>query len=173
MKPPSKLKILFVCLGNICRSPMAEFVFRRMVEEARLAHLVEVASAATSDEEEGNPVYPPARRMLAEHGLRCDGKRACQMTHAMYDAADYVIAMDRQNIRNIQRMTGSDGTGKLYLLKDFAEGMGGGHEIADPWYTRNFDLAWKEINEGCSAFLSYLQSNEVHRLTTTSNEKDE
>lgn len=168
MEAPAKLKILFVCLGNICRSPMAEFAMRRLIDEAGLAARVAVTSAGTSDEEEGNPVYPPARRMLEAHGIDCRDKRACQMTRAMLDEADYVVAMDRSNMHDLNRLAGSDGADKRWLLLDFVYGRGSGHEIADPWYTRNFDLAWAEIWEGCTALLQHLQSNERQCLERVS-----
>ena len=141
------MKILFVCHGNICRSPMAEFVLKDMVCRKRLENQYEIASAAVSREEIGNPVYPPARRKLAEHGISCQGHHARQMSRSDYDAYDWIVCMDRSNIRNVLRITGGDPDGKIRLLLDFTARSG--EEIADPWYTGNFDETWDDIAEGC------------------------
>ena len=150
------MRILFVCHGNICRSPMAEFVLKRMLEE-RGVNGVWVESAATSDEEifggVGNPVYPPARRELAKHGIFCDGKRARQLTRADYDAFDLLICMDRNNLRNMMRLFGEDRAEKLHLLMDYTARGG---EVADPWYSGRFDVAYADIYEGCAALLETL-----------------
>ena len=130
------IKILFMCHGNICRSPMAEFVMKKMVEEAGVSHLFEIASAATSTEEIGNPVYPPARRKLAEHGIGCDGKTARQITRGDYRHFDHIIAMDRNNLRNLRRVIGADLDGKISLMMDYTDRPG---DVADPWYTGDFD----------------------------------
>lgn len=150
----SKIKILFVCLGNICRSPMAEFVMKNLVEKAGLLDMFEIASAATSTEEIGNPVYPPVRRLLNSHSIDCSGKRARQITKADFDYYDYIIAMDNSNLRNINRFIGNAYDDKIHLLLDFTENHG---EIADPWYSGNFELTWKEVNEGCESLLASLQ----------------
>ena len=147
------IKILFVCHGNICRSPMAEFVMKELVKEAGVADRFEIASAATSTEEIGNPVYPPARRKLAEHGIRCDGKRARQMTRADYQKYDLLIGMDTWNIRNMQRMCGGDREGKIRMLMDYT---GRPRAVADPWYTGDFDATWDDVSEGCRALLEQL-----------------
>ncbi len=147
-------KILFVCHGNICRSPMAEFVMKRLVEEAGRADEFEIASAATSTEEIGNPVYPPARRKLAEHGIRCDGKTARQLRRSDYDHYDLLIGMDQYNLRNMQRMCGGDPDGKIHLLLDYTDRPG---DVADPWYTDNFDATWHDCMEGCTALLETLK----------------
>ena len=147
------IKILFVCHGNICRSPMAEFVMKDMVKKAGLADQFEIASAATSTEEIGNGVYPPARRKLAEHGLRCDGKRARQMTRADYQKYDLLIGMDNWNIRNMLRICGGDREGKIRMLMDYT---GHSRSVADPWYTGDFDETWDDVNEGCRALLKAL-----------------
>jgi Protein-tyrosine-phosphatase len=147
------IKILFVCHGNICRSPMAEFVMKDMVKKAGLADRFEIASAATSTEEIGNGVYPPARRKLAEHGLRCDGKRARQMTRADYQKYDLLIGMDSWNIRNMMRICGGDRQGKIRMLMDYT---GRSRSVADPWYTGDFDETWDDVNEGCRALLKAL-----------------
>ena len=126
------IKILFVCHGNICRSPMAEFVMKDMVEKNGVSEEFEIASAATSTEEIGNPVYPPAKRKLAEHGISCEGKTARQMTKEDYAYYDYIIAMDRFNLRNMTRFVGNDPDNKVSLLMDFTSHPG---DVADPWYT--------------------------------------
>ena len=144
------VKILFVCHGNICRSPMAEFVMKDLAAKAGLAERLEIASAATSSEEIGNPVYPPAQRKLAEHGIGCAGKTARQMTRRDYEAYDYLIAMDRNNLRNMQRFVGSDPAGKVSLLMDHTARPG---DVADPWYTGDFSATWRDVLEGCTALL--------------------
>ena len=146
-------KILFVCLGNICRSPMAEFVMKDLVKKAGLEDEFEIASAATSTEEIGNPVYPPVRRMLNAHGIDCSGKTARQMTKADYENYDLLIGMDRSNFRNMQRICGGDSEGKIHLLLDFTDRGG---EVADPWYTGNFDATWRDAQDGCRGLLQYL-----------------
>ncbi len=138
-----------VCHGNICRSPMAEFVMRELARERGLAARVEIASAATSTEELGNPVYPPARRKLAEHGISCAGKRAVQMRKADYERYDRIFYMDAWNRRNILRITGGDPAGKLLPLLD-------DREIDDPWYTGDFETAYRDILEGCRLQLDRL-----------------
>lgn len=148
-----KYKILFVCHGNICRSPMAEFVMKHLVEERGLQECFEIASAATSTEEIGNPVYPPARRKLAEHGIGCQGKTARQMTMEDYLYYDLIIVMDRSNVRNLKRLLGEDTEGKVHLLMDYTSRPG---EVADPWYTGNFDATWRDVLEGCEGLLEYL-----------------
>jgi len=146
-------KVLFICHGNICRSPMAEFVMKKIVEEAGLGDQFEIASAATSTEEIGNPVYPPARRKLSEHGIRCDGKTARQMTRADYQHYDYIIAMDHNNLRNLNRMFGEDTEHKISLLMDYTSRPG---DVADPWYTGDFEATWCDVSEGCRGLLEFL-----------------
>ena len=143
-------KILFVCHGNICRSPMAEFVMKQMVSDAGLESQFEIASAATSTEEIGNPVYPPARRKLAEHGIGCAGKTARQMTRQDYDYYDRIVAMDHNNLRNLKRMFGDDTEHKISLLMDFTHRPG---DVADPWYSGDFEATWQDVEEGCKALL--------------------
>ena len=139
-------KILFVCHGNICRSPMAEYVMKYLVEQAQLTDQYMIASAATSTEEIGNPVYPPARRKLAEHGISCNGHAARQMTRADYSRYDLLIGMDSANIRNMTRIAGGDPEGKIRpLLHD--------KDVADPWYTGNFEATWQDVLRGCQALL--------------------
>ena len=148
------LKILFVCLGNICRSPMAEFVMKDLVEKEGLADRCVIASAATSNEERGNPVYPPAQRKLAEHGISCKDKTARQMTTADYDEYDLLVGMDTSNLRNMQRICGGDRLGKISLLLDYTARPG---SVADPWYTGDFEATWRDVNEGCAGLLRHLK----------------
>ena len=150
-------RILFVCLGNICRSPMAEFVMKDLVEKAGLAGEVQIASAAVSDEELGNPVYPPARRKLAEHGIDCAGKRARQLGREDYDKYDLLIGMDRSNLRGMERICGGDPAGKLRLLMDYTTRPG---EVADPWYTGDFEATWRDVEEGCRGLLQKLRGED-------------
>lgn len=144
-------KILFVCHGNICRSPMAEFVMKDLVHKAGLDCNYYIESAATSTEEIGNEVYPPAKRKLAEHGISCKGKTARQMTRNDYVRFDLLIGMDEWNIRNMQRICGSDPEGKFHKLLDYTNRAG---DVADPWYTGDFEATWRDILEGCQALLS-------------------
>ena len=146
---------MFVCHGNICRSPMAEFVMKRLVEEAGRVGEYEIASAATSTEEIGNGVYPPARRKLAEHDISCDGKRARQLTQRDYDHYDLLICMDEYNLRNMHCMLGGDPADKMHLLLDYTDRPG---EVADPWYTGNFDRTYEDILEGCTCLLEQLEA---------------
>ena len=147
-------KLLFVCHGNICRSPMAEFVMTALVQEQGLSYRYEIASAATSTEEIGNPVYPPARRMLAAHGISCAGKTARQMTKQDYAYYDLLIGMDHANLRNMRRICGGDPDGKLHLLLDYTNRPG---EVADPWYTDDFQSTWEDVTEGCQGLLKALE----------------
>ena len=148
------IKILFICHGNICRSPMAEFVMKDLVRKAGLESQFHIASAATSTEEIGSPVYPPARRKLAEHGIKCSGKTARQLTRTDYDRYDLLIGMDNANLRNMRRICGGDSDGKIRLLLEFTGRSG---EVADPWYTGDFEATWRDVLEGCSGLLSHLQ----------------
>lgn len=144
------IKVLFICHGNICRSPMAEFILKDLVKKQGLEDMFYIASAATSTEEIGNPVYPPARRKLMEHGISCEGKRARQMTRADYDKFDYLLAAEERNLINMKRITGGDPDGKMYRILDFSDRPG---NIADPWYSGDFDTAYRDILRGCEAFL--------------------
>lgn len=177
------IKILFVCHGNICRSPMAEFVMKKLVRDisssakqvttntALTAADFEIASAATSTEEIGNPVYPPARHMLASHGIDCSGKTARQMTVADYNHYDYIVLMDQNNLRNLRWILPRDiyerelaqykdardsRVGKVSLLMDWA---GKNRDVADPWYTGDFEATWQDVNEGCTALLQHILKN--------------
>ena len=148
------IKVLFICHGNICRSPMGEFILKKMVKEKALADKFEIASAATSTEEIGNPVYPPAKRKLKEHGIDCSGKYAVQLKRSDYDRYDYFLCMDNRNIQNTLRIFGSDPEGKVSLLLSYC---GERREVADPWYTDDFDTAYDDIWRGCRAFLEKLE----------------
>lgn len=154
------IKVLFVCHGNICRSPMAEFIFKDMVKKQNIADDFYISSAATSTEEiwngVGNPVYPPAREELAKHGISCAGKRAVQITKSDYDKYDYILGMDSWNMRNMMRILKKDPQGKVKLLLDYSSNP---RDIADPWYTGNFDVTYADIVEGCEAFLNWLKDN--------------
>ena len=145
--------IMFVCHGNICRSPMAEFVFRKMLSDGGLSERVSVASSATSTEEIGNPVYPPAREELFKHGISCDGKRAVQLTRADYEKYDMFVCMDSANVRNATRIFGADPDTKIVRLMDLTDRGG---DVADPWYTGRFDIAYRDIEAGCRALILRL-----------------
>ena len=144
------IKILFICHGNICRSPMAESVMKKLVSDMRLSHEFYIESAATSREEIGNPVYQPVRKLLSQHGIDTSGKTARQMTKADYDRFDYIVAMDRNNLRNMERIIGRDVENKVSLLLNHA---GIDRDVADPWYTRDFEATWDDVNVGCKALL--------------------
>ncbi len=148
------MKLLFVCHGNICRSPMAEFYMRDLVERSGLADRFEIASAATSTEEIGNGVYPPARRKLAEHGISCAGHAARQLTRRDYEHFDLLIGMDSANIRNMTRICGGDPQKKICRLLDFTDRPG---DVADPWYTGDFEATWWDVDEGCRGLLDRLE----------------
>ena len=149
------VKILFVCHGNICRSPMAEFIMKDLVKKAGLEQEFHIESAATSTEEIGNPVYPPARRKLAQHGIDCAGKTARQLTAADYGRFDLLLDMDRANIRNMTRICGGDPQGKIHLLMEYAGHPG--REVADPWYTGDFDATWDDVLAGCQGLLRKIE----------------
>ncbi len=176
------VKILFICHGNICRSPMAEFILKDMLQKKNLADDFYVASAATSDEEiwrgVGNPVYPPAKRILAAHGISCEGKQAVQLKRSDYKAYDYLICMDDRNVSNAKRILGGDPEGKLHKLMEYAseahnmdnsryirearrtdgvQWSGYARDVADPWYTGDFEAAYADIVNGCEGFLRYLE----------------
>ena len=151
-------RILFVCHGNICRSPMAEFVMKDLVCKAGLEDKIYIESAATSTEEIGNEVYPPARRKLAEHGISCKGKTARQMTRGDYDRFNLIVGMDGWNLRNMERICGGDPEDKIHLLMDYTDRPG---EVADPWYTGNFDATWRDVAEGCEGLLQWIRQDDV------------
>lgn len=149
-------KILFVCHGNICRSPMACFIMEDLVKKEGLENQIQVDSAATSTEEIGNPVYPPARRKLAEHQISCQGHAARQMTRADYDRYDLLIGMDQANLRNMTRICGGDPEGKIHLLMDYTHRLG---QVADPWYTGDFETTYRDVLEGCQGLLETITKN--------------
>ena len=163
------IKVLFICHGNICRSPISEFVLKDMVEKRGIQDQFEIASAATSTEEiwggRGNPIYPPAQAVLREHGIgktaytNFSNKRARQVTRADYEHYDYLLCADAANIRNTIRITGGDHQGKIKFLLDFTERSG--RSIADPWYTDRFDETYRDVVEGCTAFLKTLERQGV------------
>lgn len=144
------IKVLFICHGNICRSPMAEFVMKDLVKKNGLEDQFHIESAATSREEIGNSVYPPAKRMLAKHGISCEGKRARQVTKADLEYYDYLVLMDRNNMSNMIRMFGSENMGKVSMLLE--------RDVADPWYTGNFDKTMEDVQVGCTRLLNRIHS---------------
>ncbi len=148
------MKILFVCHGNICRSPMAEFIFKRLASERGMIDKFEVASRATSAEELGNPVYPPARAELLRHGISCNGKYATQLTRLDYNKYDLLVGMDSANIRNMQRLFGGDPDEKIKKLMDYSSRGG---DVDDPWYSGQFEVTYRDIYEGCEAMLERLK----------------
>lgn len=154
------IEVLFICHGNICRSPIAEFVLKDLTTKLGIADQFYIASAATSTEEiwngVGNPVYPPAKAELAKHGISCEGKRAVQLRKDDYSKYDLLIGMDFANIRNINRIIGGDPEGKVKLLLEYA---GMSREVADPWYTGKFDVTYRDVLTGCEALLEYLKAN--------------
>lgn len=149
---------MFVCLGNICRSPMAEFLFRDMVNKKGLGNNFHIASSATSTEEIGNPVHHGTRNKLKEHGISTEGKYAVQLTKKDYDKYDYLIGMEERNIINMHKIVGSDPKHKIKRLLDFTLE---GRDIADPWYTGNFDQTYNDIYEGCEALLDHILKNSI------------
>ena len=155
------MKIMFVCHGNICRSPMAEFIFRDMVRRMKLSDEFSVSSSATSTEEIwgdiGNPVYPPAKAELLKHGITCEGKRAVQLKKSDYDKYDLFVGMDSMNIRNMNRILGGDPEFKIRKLMEFTDRGG---DVADPWYSGRFDVAYRDIYDGCEGLLKTLTEEE-------------
>ena len=147
-------KILFICLGNICRSPMAEFVMKDLVEKAGLADEFQIDSAATCRDEIGNPVYPPARRKLAEHGISCEGHAARQLTAQDCEEYDLLIGMEGANLKNMQRICGGDPAGEMHRLLDYTDRPG---DVADPWYTGDFEATWRDVSEGCKCLLAEIE----------------
>ncbi len=147
-------RILFVCHGNICRSPMAEFVMKDLVKKRGIEGEFHIESAATSTEEIGNGVYPPARRELALHGIESSGHHARQLRRDDYDKYDLLIGMDQENIRNMTRMCGGDPDGKIHKLLSYT---GSNRDVADPWYTGDFRQTWLDVSAGCQALLETLK----------------
>ena len=146
-------RIMFVCHGNICRSPMAEFVMRMLVREAGREDEFFIRSSATSTDELGNPVYPPARREMAKHGIDTTGKVSVQLSYSDYEKYDLFIGMDSANIRNMTRMLGGDPEGKIRKLMDYTSRGG---DVADPWYTGDFETTWRDVLDGCTELLKTL-----------------
>ncbi len=155
------MKILFVCHGNICRSPMAEFIMKDMVKRKGIENEFVIASCATSTEEIwggiGNPVYPPAKAELARHKISCEGKRAVQLKKSDYGKYDLLIGMDSMNIRNMHRMLGGDPENKIRKLMEYTDRGG---DVADPWYSGRFDVAYRDIYDGCEALLNRIVNGE-------------
>ena len=151
------IKIMFVCHGNICRSPMAEFIMKKLVSGKGLEEEFIIQSSATSTEEIwngiGNPVYPPAKAELKKHGISCEGKKAVQLTFYDYDKFDLFIGMDSANIRNMTRILNGDPENKIRKLMDYTDRGG---DVADPWYTRSFDVTYRDVLDGCTALLEKL-----------------
>lgn len=156
------VKVLFICHGNICRSPMAEFIFKDMVQKHGYSDLFYIASAATSSEEiwggKGNPVYPPARKELAKHGISCVGKFAVQLKKEDYGKYDYLIGMDSANIRNMNNIFGGDPDSKIYKLLSFT---GRDRDVADPWYTGDFEQTYLDVMAGCEALLARISTKDL------------
>ena len=150
----SMIRILFLCHGNICRSPMAEFIMKDLVKKAGLESQSRIASAATSREEIGNPVYPPAQRKLAEHGIGCSCHAARQLVNSDYEKYDLLIGMDQANLRDMYRICGGDFADKMHLLLDYTDRPN--QEVADPWYTDNFEATWRDVSDGCQGLLDHL-----------------
>ncbi len=148
-----KYRILFTCHGNICRSAMAEFMLKDMVQKAGRGDEVYIESATTHNDEIGNPVYPPVAKILTRMGIDCGGKRARQLSAGDYGKYDLIIGMDRANMRNMERAFGGDPEGKLRMLMDYTDRPG---EVADPWYTRDFEATWVDLLEGCRGLLESL-----------------
>ncbi|MCR5451289.1 MAG: low molecular weight phosphotyrosine protein phosphatase [Lachnospiraceae bacterium] len=148
------IKILFICHGNICRSAMAKYIMKDLVEKEGLSDSIVVDSAATSSEELGNPVYPPARAKLAEHGIDCTGHAARRMRKDDYDKYDFILGMDSENMYNMRRMWPDDAEHKIHMLMDYTNRPG---EVADPWYTRDFESTWVDALEGCEGLLEEIK----------------
>lgn len=152
------IKILFICHGNICRSTMAEYVMKDIVRKADMESHFFIDSAATSREEIGNPVHPGTRRKLQQEGVPCGDHRARQMTKEDYQKFDYLIGMDSANIRNMNCILGTDPQGKVHKLLEYGEIL---RDIADPWYTGNFDATWKDVKEGCEGLFAWLMEQNL------------
>ena len=152
------IKVMFVCHGNICRSPMAEFIFKDLVKKEGLEDLFEIASSAVSFEEIGNPVNPPAREILAEHGISCAGKRAVHFEYADYKSYDYIPVMDQSNMRNILRITRGENDGRIKMLLEYA---GQTASVSDPWYSGDFSTAYNDILRGSTALLSEIKTKRL------------
>ena len=150
-------RILFVCHGNICRSPMAEFIMKKMARQAGREEAYHFASAATHDDELGNPVYPLARQELAKHGIGCPGHQARRLTVDDYRDYDLIVGMDAANMRDMKNLFGGDPDGKLRLMMDF---VGEHRDVADPWYTRKFGDTWRDLHAACTALFNQLPADD-------------
>lgn len=154
------MKIMFVCHGNICRSPMAEMILKEMVRQRGIAGQFAIASSATSTEEiwggHGNPIYPPAQEILRQHGVPCEAHHAVQLKRHDYAHYDYFLCMDQQNLRNMQRLLGNDPAHKMHMLLEYADASAP-RDVADPWYSGDFGKAYADISRGCEGFLTYLE----------------
>ena len=153
------IKVLFICHGNICRSPMAEFLLKDLVTQQSIVHQFHIQSAATSTEEIwngiGNPVHEETKKQLQKHGISCEGKRAVQVKKSDYGEYDYLICMDNMNLRNLARICGPDKDNKVYRLLDFTDEK---RDVADPWYTGNFEKTYEDIMLGLEGFLQHLKT---------------
>lgn len=149
------IKVMFVCHGNICRSPLAEFMLRKCVAERGLSSQFEISSSGTSSEEIGNPIYHRIVDVLNKYGVPYETHKAVQLKHSDYDAYDYLIGMDKWNVSNMLRILGGDPAGKVMRFLDFSDVP---RDIADPWYTRKFDVCYEDILEACDFFLDHLQA---------------
>lgn len=155
------IKVLFVCLGNICRSPMAEFLLKDMVKKKNLDNIFLIESAGTSNEEEGNTVHYGTRKKLSEIGISTDGKYARKLIKTDYEKYDYILAMEERNVRDSIRIFGGDKENKVQRLLDYSKNP---RDIADPWYTGNFDETYDDIKEGLEEFLKYLKNQNENRI---------
>ncbi len=162
MQDKNIIRIMFVCHGNICRSPMAEFIFKELIKKQGVEDSFFVSSSATSTEEIymgiGNPVYPPAKAELLKHGIKADGKRAVQLKYDDYDKFDLFVGMDSANIRNMHRILQGDKEGKIRMLLEYTDEK---RDVSDPWYTDRFDIAYSDISKGCKALLEVLMNGEI------------
>lgn len=152
------IKILFICHGNICRSPMAEFVMKELIKKKGYESQFLIESAAATREELGNPVYPPARKILQKHGIDCSNKRATLFVAEDYERYDYIIGMDQRNLSQLIRIVGSDPEKKFHMLLEYT---GENRDIADPWWTGDFETTWIDVNDGCEALLEEIEKKEL------------
>ena len=147
--------VLFICYGNICRSPMAEMIFKDLIIKNNKRYMMSCVSRATSIEEIGNDIYPQAKRKLVQMGVTCESHRATQVTKSDYDKYDYIIVMEERNKRDLLRIIGEDKDNKIHLLLEYTDNI---KDIDDPWYSGDFDTAFNEINEGCNGLFNFLVS---------------
>ena len=152
------MKVIFLCHGNICRSPMAEYIFKCLVDKNNISHLFEITSRATSNEEYGNDIYPPAKKVLKENGISFSRHFAKRITKEEYESADYILAMEEYNLSNLKRVIGQIDYDKVYLLRNWSNPK---CDISDPWYDGRFNEVYNEIFEGCFDFLNYVISNNL------------